>query len=221
MPALFWINVIYLFLNKLFRNRRMLFLASLIVGLCGMAAASGRIHLPMAIDSALVGVAFFATGSLLREIGDDRLKKHIFEMKWYVFLPLLIVVNCLIFYNGEVNFRSGIYKNFLVTYINVMIATILLWNISRVIMKKFTKGLFCIFKESMISIGENSIIYVCLNEWMIKCIRPAYTSVGGDRFVWQFVVARGLTLVTVCFTCHVVMRVMERSCRLRKYVGKG
>ncbi|MBD5517658.1 MAG: acyltransferase family protein [Lachnospiraceae bacterium] len=221
LPALFWINVIYFFMSKFIRNNRMLFLASLVVGVCGMVAGRRGVHLPMAIDVALVGVAFFATGSLLREMGDGRIKEHIFHMKWYVFMVLLIVVNCLLFYNGEVNFRSGVYENFLITYANAVISTILLWNVARVMMTKFTKGLPCMFKESMISIGQNSIIYLCLNQWMVKCIRPVYTSVGGDLFVWQCVVARGLTLVTVCFICHVVMRVMERSCRLRKYVGKG
>lgn len=220
LPALFWIDVIFFEMNRVIKNRWLLFFASLIVGLCGMIATKGGIHLPMALDSALVGVAFYATGFLIREIGDGKIKEYVFHMKWYFLIFLMIAVTYLTFYNGEVNFRSGVYGNFAITYVNVVASTILLWNLSGIIAEKFNKGIFYLFKEILSSIGRNSIIYVCLNQWMIECIRPAYTSVGGDWFVWQCIIARALTLVTVCFACHVVMKIMGQNSKLRKYVGK-
>lgn len=218
-PALFWINVIYFFIGRLIKNQWCLFGVSIIVGFCGMIAAQVGIHLPLAMDSALVGVAFFATGAFLHNVREKRadIGGHIFQMKWYAFVLILVVITWLIFYNDEVNFRSGVYNNCILAYVNAVVSTILLWNISGMIAAKPVR-MKC-FGNALASIGENSVIYVCLNEWMIACIKPAYTSVGENNVLWQ-IIASLMTLATVCFACHVVMKAMGQSKTLRKYVGR-
>lgn len=215
LPALFWINVIFFWMNRIFENRWLLFTASILVGLCGMVATSKGIYLPMALDSALVGVAFMGTGSLMRDFATGNLGKKVFHMRWYIFIILFVLINYLIFFNGEVNFRSGKYGIYTITYINAVIGTILLWNCARTIGEKCDGRAIHIVSDALASIGKDSIIYVCLNQWMILCIKNNYTDVYENRTAWQLI-ARILTLATVCFGCHVVMKIMNGNNKRKK-----
>lgn len=221
LPALFWINVIYFFMNRMFGNRWILLAASIFVSLCGMLATTGQVHLPMALDSALPGIIFMETGVLLRDIRETKAGKQIFHMKWFIFMPLIVLVNWLFFVNPEVNFRSGSYGIYPLTYFNVVVATILLWNISRVIEERL-RGLFLFVPNVLASIGRNSLIYLVLNQWMQIYLSPVFTDLavlGGNRHILQ-IATRWMAVVVICFVCHVVMCAMGGSERLRKFVGK-
>lgn len=219
LPALFWMSVIYFYINNWFRGKWQKYAVSLTIGLCGMVATQNGIHLPFAMDAALVGVAFIGTGAVLHEILQERANERLSQMKWYVFFPLLILVNVLIFCNEEVNFRSGIYNNYALAYLNAVFPTVILWRISQILDEKLNGKWTKLAVDALSTIGRESIIYVCLNQWIIKSILPVLTGVGSGRATWQLI-ARGMTLILVCFICNVVIRLMLQNDYMKQFVGK-
>ena len=219
LPALFWVEIIYYYVNIVLRGRWTKYAASMVIGACGMIAAENGIHLPMALDAALVGVAFAGTGALLRDVCKDGVKDALRRVKGYVFVMALIAANALIFCNSEVNFRSGKFGYEPLAYINAVLPTIVLWKTAVLLDGRGNGRLTGLAVDALASIGRESIIYVCLNQWMIKYIMPVFISVGSSRVWWQLA-ARGMTLVFVCFVCSVVMKVMTQNLHLKRFVGK-
>lgn len=220
LPALFWSNTIYFYLNKLIQNKPFMFILSLTLGVCGMYATEHGVFLPLGLDAAIVAVAFISTGDQLYKMREGKIGSLLLHMKWYVYIPLFIIINILIFVNPEVNFRKGWYGIYLLTYINAVFGTLLLWNLSSFLEKCGTKnGVICIANTILSSIGCNTLVYVCTNQWMILYILPAFTVVCGECWVVQLL-ARLLTLIAVCFTCHVAGKVLESNSQLKYFIGK-
>lgn len=219
LPTLFWINAIYMIMNRMIKNKVFLYVAAVVIGVCGMEATTHGIFCPLALDSALVGVPFMAVGDFMKEQKDSRFVKEILHMKWSVFVLLFVLINGMIFYNDEVNFRDGKYGIFMLTFINAVMGTILLWNISRVIEEKLGSNIFHTVSDILALIGRNSVIFVCLNQRAIALTLPSYASILADVVAWQLI-ARGMTLITVIFECYIVMRVMAGNDKLKVFVGK-
>ena len=221
LPALFWINVIYYLLNRLFTNKIILFMVSAMMSFFGMFAASQHLFV-MGLDAALPGIIFMATGVILRDIKESKIQEQIFSMKWFVFVPLWIINDLLIlFVNPAVNFRTGEYGIYPLTYINAVVAAILLWNFSRFI-RKIMIGKLCFLVDVLASIGRNSLIYVALNQWCILYVKNGFVTLadlGGNGIVLQ-ILSRLAATAVVCFICYVVMCVMSGDERLKKCIGK-
>ena len=221
--ALFSLKAIYIVMTRLFTNEIVFYGMSAVFGFCGMGLAKFGMHLPFGLDAALVGVPFMAVGELLRKYGSRRFVKELMHMRWYVFVPVFVIVNWLFFYNGKVSFRgaySSAYRNFALTYFNAIMGSILLFNISGFIAKKLTKiqGLHLI-PDIFASVGMNSIIYVCINQRIISLAQPVYSEFLNSR-PGGTVVNMCVTTVIVIFVGYIVMQIFAGNDKLKKFVGK-
>ena len=217
--AMFSLESIYIVMTRLFSNNAVFYVMTAIVGLCGMTAAKLGMHLPLGIDAALVGVPFMATGELLRTYSLHTFVKELMNMRWYIFIPVFVIVNLLFFCNGEVNFR-GTYTNFALTYFNAVMGSILLFNISRFIANRPEHiPVIRLIPDICALVGMNSIIYICLNQRIISLVQPVYSGILSSYAIGD-IVAMCLTTVIVVFVGYVVMQVFAGSPKLKKFVGK-
>lgn len=219
LPALFSLEAIYIVMTRLFSGKLLFYIMTVVVGILGMSAATHGLYLPFGIDAALVGVPFMAVGELLRVYASTKFVKELMYMRWYIFIPVFIVVNWLFFYNGEVNFR-GTYTNFGLTYFNAIMGAILLFNISRVIANKFGNIMWIHLLSDICSlVGMNSIIYVCLNQWLISLVQPVYCGLTSGSSIGD-VATMCLTTVIVVFVGYIIMQIFAGNDKLKKFVGR-
>lgn len=159
LPALFFTDIVsFLILKYTPPKVSCLILVSL--------AAIGSLHfivIPFSIDSSLTGIGFYYLGYLLK-------KKcpFIFNLNTYLVLIMFTINFVLIFINGEVNMRSNNYSNIILFWVNSVMALIIMFNLFRIINKN---GSLSFFK----SIGKNSIIYVCTNQFFILIFSKLYS----------------------------------------------
>ena len=219
LPALFWIEAIYKVLTQLIDNKIIFYVIAGMLGVSGFIAETHGMFLPFALDAALIGIPFMALGDLLRKGRETRVVGELLHMRWYLFCIMIVITTILIFYNGEVNFRGGGYGNYIIACINASLGTILLWNISRVIADRFSKGILKTISEILCSIGRNSIIYLCLNQRIIYFVKPI-VSVYFKGSVIKSYLSMGLTLIVVVFICHIIMKVFAGDKRLKCFVAK-
>ena len=219
LPALFSLEAIYIVMTRVFPEKPIFYMMTVIVGLCGMFAAKHGMHLPLGIDAALVGVPFMAVGELLKTYNSTRFVKELMYMRWYIFIPVFIVVNWLFFYNGEVNFR-GTYTNFALTYFNAIMGSILLFNIARFIvdMGENIKEVR-LLSNMCLQVGMNTIIYVCLNQRLISLVQPVCSDKLSGTTIGD-IVTMCLTTVIVVFIGYIVMQIFTGNDKLRKFVGR-
>ncbi len=220
LPALFSLEAIYIVMTRLFTNKKIFYIMAVVVGFCGMAAAKCGMYLPFGIDAALVGVPFMAVGELLWTNRSHRFVKELMNMRWYVFLPVFIIVNLLFFYNGSVNFRGTYSNNFLLTYFNAIMGSVLLFNISRFAVGNLgnVPGIRLTLNVCSLT-GMNSIIYVCLNQRIISLVQPKFDAIL-ERVPLGGGIVAILTMVTVIFVGYIVMLVFCGSNKMKKFVGK-
>lgn len=222
LMALFWSDVIFHFLHKLFyKNDWILWGASLIVGMIGMAVSSIRgIRFPWALDAAMTGVSFLGTAYFMKQKKETFMVRNLFRMKFPIFLLSAIVNGYLIFYNGMINMRKGEYSILPLTYLNAILAILLFWNIASWIENlKNIRG-FGLGEKIVKEIGSNSLIFVCTNQVVIKMIKHRWIKVITEDTLLLFLINRVLTLLSVCFICYVCMVLIENS-RLRILTGKS
>lgn len=214
LMALFWTNVIFHFIHKnLYQKDNILLAVSLIIGMLGMIITSLRgIRLPWALDAAMVGVSFFGTAYFLKQKQEYRCVAYCFSLNWKKLIVLFTVNACMIFYNGMINMRKGLYANFILTYANAIILIILLWNLSRLLN---SYRLSNVIKE----IGRNSLVFVCINQIVIKIIKWRIIKCFGELSRFSWFISRLVTLTVVCFICYVVMILIENS-KLKVILGK-
>lgn len=219
LPALFWSEMIYKVLTQIVKNNTLFYISTCLIGVGGVIAEKHNIFLPFALDAALVAIPFVALGELLKICRQTKYARKIFHTPWYLFCGLLIFTTLLIFYNGEVNFRTGVYGNEIIAFINASLATILLWNISRIISNKFTKNLLKTISDVLASIGRNSIIYLCLNQRIIYFVKPIISNYFNGTIIKCYI-GMICTLVVVIFVCHILMKIFDGNNKLQCFVGK-
>ena len=96
----------------------------------------------------------------------------------------------------------------------------MLWNISRMLNGLYEKfRIMHVMDDFLMTIGSSTLIYVCTNQWMIRCILPTFDSLNQEWTALVFL-TRILTLITVCFACHIVGNIFENSEKLKKFIGK-
>lgn len=218
--TLFWANIIYFFWDTFFREKKwVLWSCSVVTSLCGMFLTTKGIFLPLGFDTAIVSMCFMAFGDFLRTYSYDKIVKRVLQIRWFVLLPLLVAWMALVFLNEEVNFRVGIYGNFLFTIINASLGTLIFWNFSGKLNREFLDSKDRWINKILSFVGENSIIYLCLNRRIIELFRPILSEIRLANSMCQFVTHLLVVIVTI-FICSIVMCVILGSKNLRIIVGK-
>ncbi len=140
------------------------------------------IMLPWSLNAALVGLGFYYLGDLLKKAKNSRVYKLLFYSAWII--PLSILNVGLIFVNGYVNMRTGRYSIVPLFWINAILSSCILLSLSELFSKK-------IKSKWLLSIGKNSIVYLCLNQLVITVTKRALgiinTSLSNNSIIVLFV----------------------------------
>lgn len=153
--------------------------------LIGMIGSLSILKLPFALDSALVGIGFFGFGYVFRQHC-----KPLFELNFLKSSSLIILSSVLALLNGTINMRANKY-GFVILFWIVAIGMIIgLWNIFRCIGKK-------IKLKPCIEIGSESILYVCLNQFIIYWLAQIRFENIIIESLWKLIIV-GIVLI-ICF----------------------
>lgn len=198
LPAMFMVDIVsFLFLKYIPLKFNFIIFP--------MIAIMGSFHLislPFSADSALVGIGFFFIGYLIKRYGEKLLNLDT------CYVLMLFILNIFgIFYNEYVNVRSNQYGNILLFWINAVVAVITFWNICRLIDRRSDTPFLC-------EIGSKSLIYVCLNQFLLFCIGKLHISLGVSPLLWKII-----CLLIVLDVCFIANRIIERT-KLKFILGK-
>lgn len=160
------------------------------------------IPLPLSVDSALVGAGFILIGHLLKKFGNKVLKLKIWKA-----CILFAVASVLSLVNGYVNVRANEYAFVPLFWINATLITVALCNIFEWVDAKTDLK---ILKE----IGEQSIIYVCMNQFILLILDLFSIPLMNTllRLLWRL--AKVIITIMICFICNRIWNF------LKSYFGK-
>lgn len=159
---------------------------------------------PWSILPALVAVAFIHMGKIIKCFNSSKIIIRILHMNVVEIMLLFIINMCLIFLNGEVNMRVGIYGSIFLFYLNALFSIILLWNISQGLDKQSKYFFFGKFNNILKYIGENSIIFLCLNQCLIYFYNE-YMALNLDVYFRKI-----LMFVIVISSCTVINEINKK-----------
>lgn len=171
LTALFFVDIFYLLIEKFITYNSLKFFIILLISTFGTIETKVfSFRLPYAIDSAFVGIGLFYIGRLIKNHKEEKIICSLLNMK---VLPIIIssfIVGILIFLNGYINMRSSKYAFIPLFWINALLSSIIILNISKFIENLFSHGIFKLIKSELTFVGSNSIVYVCLNQIVILLI---------------------------------------------------
>lgn len=156
LTALFITEVLYCIIFHYVRQEYIRHVVIILLALAGHAAYYFLpFTLPFAGSAALTGLALYHIGFLLK-------KYHVnFALPLIKALILGTITGALIFLNGYVNMRIGIYGFVPLYYVNVVASCAVGISFAKII----HSALHNTFIDNFLrSIGKNSIVYLCLNQ---------------------------------------------------------
>lgn len=220
LPSLFWCNMIYFVILKMCRANKLFVIASsLIVCLIGYLLLIRGIHLPFAIDTSLVPVFLLCVGDCVWNVQHNtKLYFHLLH-SYIMFLGAVILASLFTNYNDEVNFRIGIYGNIVLCIISALLWTFAFSILAIKCDEKVCEHINCI-RQIFISIGKDSIVYLCLNQYIIMLILPLCVQILDSNSSYVNFIERIFCLVLTVIICYVFAQVVKSSCLLGKVFGK-
>ena len=150
MPALFFTDLIAFLILKYLPEKT----AIPILFLIGIFGCFHVMTLPFSIDSALVAVGYFASGYLFKKI------RRLNELRLWEALLAIVIGSLLGMLNGKVNMRLNDYSGIILYWPAAIGMTIGFWNLFRILSGHINWPIAAY-------IGKNSMIYVCLNMFLI------------------------------------------------------
>lgn len=166
LTALFFAEIIYFFIDKI-KSSKLKNICIIIISLFGNCATTILpFRLPLALDATFVGVGLFHIGNIVKNYEDNKKINKVLNLKAGNLCLITIITIILIFTNKYVNMRTGTYGFIPLFWTNALFSTMVGINLS----KKLENILNSKIKNYIISIGSNSIIYLCLNQIIIKLI---------------------------------------------------
>lgn len=137
---------------------------------------------------------------------EDKLKIAL-NMNWWQILIVGVVASRLIFVNGYINMREGRYAFLPLFWINALLSVYLGISISKLI---------CRIGEMkwLTSIGRNSIVYVCLNQIIIRVLFKGFSYISMPKILSHL-----LILALSMFVLYWLAELFTRT-KLKVFIGK-
>ena len=172
---------------------------SLIVGINFSKLFATRLY--WSLDTSFVGLALIFLGyivkkyNLLEKLTSDKIGLTI----------ILFLINCfLIMKTSYVNMRADIYPSTILFLINAVMSFLVYLNVSKIIIKYLSKTKF---KKMLTVMGKNSIVSLCLNQFVILLFTKIFYKLKIDYYflyVWHlniiyYIVFSGIVILTLYF----------------------
>lgn len=133
--------------------------------------------LPFALCQGFVGLGFLFIGYQFRNNCKQKIIERLMNLSWLPTCVLGVLTILLIFLNGYVNMRTGTYAMIPLFWINVVLAIIVGYNLSKLIYPIIKNNFL---GKYLVSVGRNSIVYVCLNQIAISFVSNGFKLIGLD-----------------------------------------
>lgn len=158
LTSLFFTDIIYFILDKL--NMKYLIIPLVLIG--HFADRVLPYALPWGLSAAFVGLGLYWLGNMAKQY-EEKIK-FLLNIQWYWCLLFGAITAVLIFLNGYINMRIGTYAIIPLFWINVLMSIFVGISLSKIIYS-FIGNSF--LGKCLISVGQNSVVYVCLNQLVI------------------------------------------------------
>lgn len=210
LSALFFADIIFFLSERYIKNRFILFVTVFIVSVFG--CIQNRIlnfDLPFSLGQAFVGLGFIYIGFLYKTFEN---KYNIINSLPFVYLFLLTIVSIfLIFKNNNISMYGEKYGIIPLFWFNAVIFSVLLLYYSKII--------YSIIKNNRIvnylcSIGENSIIYLGLNQILICIFHLFLKHLYINDLLFE------LLLFFLTMTALYYISIIFKKTELKKIIGK-
>lgn len=174
-------------------------------------------RLPLALDTAFVGLGLFYVGFILRRVEFTKKFDRI-SLPWVFLLSAIELV--MILKNGYINMRTGTYGFIPLFWINAVLSTMILWKIAKgiwAILNQCTYGkricrYFC-------DVGRNSMIYLSFNQLAIFISTCLVIILGLRNNVVFFEIEKYVLLFLTMAILYIVEFIITKT-KLRKILGK-
>ena len=176
LTAIFFIEAIYIVLDRVLKNDWKLHIVVVILAAFGMFAPTLLpFRLPWALDAAFTGIGFFHIARLIRGTKVEKL----LNIKLWQTLLIGMVFSVLIMVCPKINMRTGNYGWYLTFWVNALGGIIAGWNLSRYLEQAFMHGkILRVISGWLMGIGKNSIIYLCFNQVVILAVAKGLDMMG-------------------------------------------
>ena len=179
LTAIFFIEAIYIVLNRILECSWKLHIAVVVLTVIGMLATIiFPFRLPWALDAAFVGIGVFHIARMIRKTK----AKKVLNLKIWPSLMMGVIFTILIMVSPKINMRTGNYGWYLPFWINALGATVAGWNLSRYL-EQFLNRFVPVIDRWLKNIGKNSIVYLCLNQLVILAVTKGLDLIGIEGFI--------------------------------------
>lgn len=173
LTALFFATIIYKIIDLMYKKSiYKSIMATLIAFLGNVTVSLLHIRLPWALDTAFVAVGFIHIGRLGKIYKDNKIIYKMMNLDFFGWIIFSLLASTFIFLNGYVNMREGVYSNVILFWIAAVSSIVVLLNFSKILQSISKKiALFRIIYKYLSWVGENSVIFLCLNQLIIYIIK--------------------------------------------------
>ena len=221
LTALFFVDLIYFLLDKMFKNN--MFIFTLVIVLLVIAGTAIpmllKIRLPWAMDISLVSLGFCHIGRLISANKSKPVIIRLLNMNFFCTIIVIALFSILVFVNGYVNMRKGEYSIVPLFWLNATGLIVGWLNIAR-ITDSSLNNIPVVDKviEEMKFIGRNSIIYLCLNQLTILVIKKIIKFLPVSQNIWLVVISFA-TLIMTLVMLHLITLLFNGT-KLKLMLGK-
>lgn len=201
LTALFFTDIFYFLLDRW--NVKWLIIPLVLIG--SFADQLLPYPLPWALSASFVGLGLYWFGEMSKKY-EVKLEK-LLNMNWWQILIVGTITTILIFMNGYINMREGRYAILPLFWINALLSVYLGISISKLICKT---GKI----KWLTSIGRNSIVYVCLSQFVIMVLFKLFTYIHMPT-----IVSRLLILLICMFILYLMVGLFTKT-KLKVFIGK-
>lgn len=168
LTAIFFIEVIYIVLDRFLGYSWKLHVSIAAIVVIGMSAPTVLpFRLPWALDASFVGAGFYHIARMAKRTKAAKL----FDLKLWYALTLGAAFSIFIMICPRINMRTGNYGWYIPFWINALGVIAAGWNLSRYSERFLNrKAIFERISNWLKCIGENSIVYLCLNQTVILAV---------------------------------------------------
>ena len=201
LTALFFTDILYFLLDKW--NVKLLIIPLVLVG--SYTDQLLPYPLPWALSASFVGLGLYWLGEMSRRY--EYKIRIALNMNWWLIIIIGVVDAGLIFVNGYINMRRGMYAFLPLFWTNVILSVYLGISISKLI---------CRMGEMkwLTNIGRNSIVYVCLNQIVITVLYKVFNYISMPNVLSQLLIL-ALSMLVLYWLAELFMKT-----KLKVFVGK-
>ena len=205
LTALFFTIILYSVLDKY--DKKILIIPLVLIG--SYADRFLSYPLPLGLSASFVGIGLFFIGQKIRE-NENKLTRFM-NLNLLEIGILGIITTVLIFLNGYVNMREGQYAWIVLFWVNAILAFFVGVSLSKIIERHLNTRWM---RQWILSIGKDSIVYVCLNQIVISVFLTVFA-----RSSIPMTVSKIIVLVLTLISLFVFSVIFTRT-KFRLFLGK-